>query len=66
MAGLNLLAAIIIYWNTDQLGKAVAHRKRAGWAVLQRFLHTSHPSDGHISSSQASTGGQNDEIASLA
>ena len=30
MAGLNLLAAIIIYWNTDQLGKAVAQRKRAG------------------------------------
>jgi len=30
MAGLNLLAAIIIYWNTDQLGKAVALRKRAG------------------------------------
>lgn len=30
MAGLNLLAAIIIYWNTDQLGKVVAQRKRAG------------------------------------
>jgi TnpA family transposase len=30
MAGLNLLAAIIIYWNTDQLGKAVAQRKRTG------------------------------------
>jgi TnpA family transposase len=30
MTGLNLLAAIIIYWNTDQLGKAVAQRKRAG------------------------------------
>ena len=30
MAGLNLLAAIIIYWNTDQLGKAVVQRKRAG------------------------------------
>ena len=30
MAGLNLLAANIIYWNTDQLGKAVAQRKRAG------------------------------------
>ena len=30
MAGLNLLAAIIIYWNTDQLGKAVAQRKSAG------------------------------------
>lgn len=30
MAGLNLLAAIIIYWNTDQLGKAVQQRKTAG------------------------------------
>jgi len=30
MAGLNLLAAIIIYWNTNQLGKAVQQRKRAG------------------------------------
>ncbi|WP_456391288.1 Tn3 family transposase [Profundibacter sp.] len=30
MAGLNLLAAVIIYWNTAQLGKAVAKRKRAG------------------------------------
>jgi len=30
MAGLNLLAAIIIYWNTDHLGRAVAARKRAG------------------------------------
>lgn len=30
MAGLNLLTAIIIYWNTDQLGKAVARQKRAG------------------------------------
>jgi TnpA family transposase len=30
MAGLNLLAAIIIYWNTEQLGKVVAQRKRAG------------------------------------
>jgi TnpA family transposase len=29
MAGLNLLAAIIIYWNTDHLGRAVAARKRA-------------------------------------
>jgi TnpA family transposase len=30
MAGLNLLAAIIIYWNTDQIGKAVTQRKREG------------------------------------
>ena len=30
MAGLNLLAAIIIYWNTKYLGQAVAARQRAG------------------------------------
>ncbi len=30
MAGLNLLAAIIIYWNTKHLGYAVSARKRAG------------------------------------
>ncbi len=30
MAGLNLLAAIIIYWNTKHLGHAVAGRRRAG------------------------------------
>ncbi len=30
MAGLNLLAAIIIYWNTKHLGHAVAARTRAG------------------------------------
>ncbi len=30
MAGLNLLAAIIIYWNTKHLGHAVTARKRAG------------------------------------
>ena len=30
MAGLNLLTAIIIYWNTKHLGQAVAARQRAG------------------------------------
>jgi len=30
MAGLNLLAAIIIYWNTKYLGQAVTGRRRAG------------------------------------
>lgn len=30
MAGLNLLTAIIIYWNTKQLGFAVAARQKAG------------------------------------
>ena len=28
MAGLNLLATIIIYWNTKRLGHAVCARKR--------------------------------------
>ena len=30
IAGLNLLAAIIIYWNTKQLGIAVERRRRDG------------------------------------
>ena len=30
MAGLNLLAAIVIYWNTKHLGQAVASRRREG------------------------------------
>ncbi len=30
MAGLNLLAAIVIYWNTKQLGHAVNARRKAG------------------------------------
>ena len=30
MAGLDLLATIIIYWNTAHLGQAAAQRKRAG------------------------------------
>ncbi|PWL33544.1 Tn3 family transposase [Marivita sp. XM-24bin2] len=30
MAGLNLLAAIVIYWNTKHLGVAVANRRREG------------------------------------
>lgn len=30
LAGLNLLAAIIIYWNTKQLSQIIAKRKRAG------------------------------------
>jgi len=30
LAGLNLLAAVIIYWNTKHLGQAVAERNRAG------------------------------------
>ena len=30
MAGLNLLASIVIFWNTDQLGKAVQKRQKVG------------------------------------
>ena len=33
IAGLNLLAAIVIYWNTVRLGEAVARRRRAGLPV---------------------------------
>ena len=34
IAGLNLLAAIIIYWNTEQLGRAV--QGNANWRALSR------------------------------
>ncbi len=42
IAGLNLLTAIIIYWNTDQLGRAVRKRKREGLDIPGYLL-------GHIS-----------------
>jgi len=38
MAGLNLLAAIVIYWNTAHLGEAVRHRKHAGLTVEPELL----------------------------
>ena len=38
VAGLNLLAAIIIYWNTLKLGEAVFTRKNAGLDVPAEFL----------------------------
>ena len=38
MAGLNLLAAIIIYWNTKYLGHAVTTRKRAGLDCSPQLL----------------------------
>ncbi len=38
IAGLNLLAAIIIYWNTQKLGKAVQQRNRAGLPVSPELL----------------------------
>ena len=38
LACLNLLTAIIICWNTDQLGKAVIQRKRDGLDVPENLL----------------------------
>ena len=38
VAGLNLLAAIVIYWNTARLGEAVARRRHAGLPVVPEFL----------------------------
>ncbi len=38
MVGLNLLAAIVIYWNTVHLGHAVDQRKRAGLPTLLELL----------------------------
>ena len=38
MAGLNLLASIVIFWNTDQLGKAVQRRQKAGLDCAPELL----------------------------
>ena len=38
IAGLNLLAAIIIYWNTQKLGDAVFARQKAGLETPAEFL----------------------------
>ena len=38
MAGLNLLAAIVIYWNTVRLSEAVQQRERAGLPVEPELL----------------------------
>ena len=38
VAGLNLLGAIIIYWNTLKLGEAVFARREAGLAIPAEFL----------------------------
>ena len=49
MAGLNLLAAIVIYWNTAHLGKVVRQRKHAGLTVEPELLtHISPLGWGHI------------------
>ena len=38
MAGLNLLAATVIYWNTVRLGEAIRQRKHAGLPVKPELL----------------------------
>ena len=49
MAGLNLLAAIIIYWNTKHLGQAVNHRKSEGLdSPADLLAHTSPLGWAHI------------------
>tara|TARA_R110002012_G_scaffold23596_3_gene79941 strand:- start:3155 stop:6043 length:2889 start_codon:yes stop_codon:yes gene_type:complete len=49
IAALNLLAAIVIYWNTARLGEAVAQRQNAGLPVPQELLaHTSPLGWAHI------------------
>ena len=49
MAGLNLLAAIVIYWNTKHLGLAVANRRREGMGCSPNLLaHTSPLGWAHI------------------
>jgi hypothetical protein len=61
MAGLNLLAAIIIYWNTKHLGQAVASRrsrfglltKPAGAYLAPRM--GAHPSHRRIQMAQKMT-----------
>ena len=49
IAGLNLLAAIIIYWNTKQLGKIIAKRRQIGIYNPEDLLsHVSPLGWGHI------------------
>lgn len=49
MAGLNLLAAIVIYWNTKHLGQAVANRRREGLDRAPHLMaHTSPLGWAHI------------------
>ena len=49
VAGLNFLAAIIIYWNTLKLGEAVFARRKAGLEIPAEFLaHISPPGWEHI------------------
>ena len=38
MAGLNLLAAVVIHWNTAHLGETARQRKHAGLTVEPEIL----------------------------
>ena len=58
MAGLNLLAAIVIYWNTAHLGEAVRPRKHAGLKVEAELLARISPLGWAHSYSPANTRGQ--------
>lgn len=49
MAGLNLLASIVIYWNTVHLGEAIGQRQLDGLTVAPELLaHISPQGWGHI------------------
>ena len=49
MAGLNLLAAIVIYWNTKHLSRVLKERECAGLSCAPEFLaHTSPLGWAHI------------------
>ena len=49
MAGLNLLAAVVIYWNTLHLGHSAAQREQTGLPVPPELLaHTSPLGWAHI------------------
>ena len=59
IAGLNLLAAIVIHWNTAHLYEAVGQEKHAGVTVEPDVLPTSQPLCGAAPPSPANTVGQN-------
>ena len=65
MAGLNLLAAIVIYWNTLQLGHAVAARRKAGLDCPIDLLPISRRLDGPTSFSPANIDGQSGQSGRL-
>ena len=57
IAGLNLLTAIIVYWNTLHLGHAVEARRREGLDTPDHLLAMSLRPVGHTSCSPANTAG---------